>query len=155
MLNRKTSLNADSKNKSQCWFEKPKSQCWVEKQVSMLIRKTNLNADSKSLSLNADSKTSLNADSKSRSLNADSKSRSLNADSKSRSLNADSGSIPRWGKGLFSLCQLLMQIPLRCSYSPCLYSYASTYARTLKITNTGSYTIVRTHENTAHTGRNG
>ena len=39
--------------------------------------------------------------------------------------------------------------------APRVQSHVSTYLRTLTILNTGSHTIVRTHENTAHTDRNG
>ena len=44
---------------------------------------------------------------------------------------------------------------LRCPYSPRVQSHTSTSARTLKIRNTGSHTIVWTLENTAHADRNG
>ena len=44
---------------------------------------------------------------------------------------------------------------LRCPYSPRVQSHASASVCMLKIPNTGSYTIVWTHENTTHTDRNG
>ena len=47
------------------------------------------------------------------------------------------------------------QCRLWCLYSPRVQSHASTSARTLKIPNTGSHTIVRKQENAAHTDRNG
>ena len=47
------------------------------------------------------------------------------------------------------------QIPLRCPHSPCVQSHAPTSVRTLRISNAGSYTIVWTHENTAHAGSTG
>ena len=43
---------------------------------------------------------------------------------------------------------------LRCSYRPRAQSHTSEYVRALKITNTGSHTIIWTHENTVHTDRN-
>ena len=51
--------------------------------------------------------------------------------------------------------QFPVQTLLRCPYSPCVQSHASTSVCTLKIPNTGSHTIVWTHGNTAHTDRNG
>ena len=62
---------------------------------------------------------------------------------------------PRWGQGLFSQSHLPLQTLLRCPYSPRVQSLASTSANSLKIPHTGSHTIVWTHENTAHIGRNG
>ena len=44
-----------------------------------------------------------------------------------------------------------MQTLLWCLNSPCVQSHASTSVHKLKITNTGSHTIVWMHENTAHT----
>ena len=57
---------------------------------------------------------------------------------------------------LFSQCQLSVQTLFRYSYRPRVQSHASTSARMLKITHTGSlnYCIVWTHEETAHIGRN-
>ena len=54
----------------------------------------------------------------------------------------------------FSPSQLPVQTLLRRPYSPCVQSLASTSERTLKIPNTGSHTIVWTHESTAHADRN-
>ena len=55
----------------------------------------------------------------------------------------------------FSPSQLPVQTLLRCPHSPGVKSHASISMRTLKIPNTGSHTIVWTHENTTHTDRNG
>ena len=54
-----------------------------------------------------------------------------------------------------SQTQFPVQTLVRCPYSPCVWSHASTSVRTLTIPNTGSHTIVWTHENTTHIGRNG
>ena len=48
-----------------------------------------------------------------------------------------------------------VQTLLRCPYSARVQSHASTSGRTLKIVSTEPYTIVWTHENTAHFDRNG
>ena len=69
--------------------------------------------------------------------------------------NTDAGSIPRYGKWSFSQSQLSVQTLLRCSHSPHVQLHSSTSVRTLKITDTGSHTIVWTHENSAHNGRMG
>ena len=65
--------------------------------------------------------------------------------------NTDAGSSPRCGKALFSQSQLPVQTLSWCLHSPCVQSHASTSVRTLKISNTGSHTIVWTDKNTAHT----
>ena len=49
----------------------------------------------------------------------------------------------------------LLLLVLWCPYSPRVQPHLSTPVRTLKTTNTGSHTVVWTHENTAHTDRNG
>ena len=71
--------------------------------------------------------------------------------------NTDAGSSLRCGKGFFSESQLPVNFQRRLSrlYSPRVQSHAATSACALKIPNTGSHTIVWTHENTAHTDRNG
>ena len=46
---------------------------------------------------------------------------------------------------------LSLQTLLRCPYSPRGQSHASTPVLTLKIPNTGSHTIIWTHDNTAQT----
>ena len=55
--------------------------------------------------------------------------------------NSDAGSSLRCGKGFFSRSQLPLQTLLRCPYSPCVQSHASTSVRTLKIPNTGNHTL--------------
>ena len=70
-----------------------------------------------------------------------------------RNANANSSSPGR--EGDFSPSQIPVQTVLRCPYSPCVQSRASTSVCTLKIPNTGSHTVVWTHENTTHAGRNG
>ena len=52
------------------------------------------------------------------------------------------------GKGIFSQSQLSVQTLSRCPYSPRVQSHASTSAGTFK-SNTGSHSIVYTHENAA------
>ena len=69
--------------------------------------------------------------------------------------NTDTGSIHRCGKGSIPQSQRSVQTLLRCSHSPHVQSHSSTSVRTLKITDTGSHTIVWTHENSAHNGRMG
>ena len=60
--------------------------------------------------------------------------------------NTDSGASPQCSKVCFSQSQHSVQALLRCPYSPCVQSHASTSVRTLKIPNTGSHTIVWTHK---------
>ena len=70
--------------------------------------------------------------------------------------DTDAGSSPWCGKGLFSRILLSVQTLLRCPYSPRVQSHASTSVRALKIPKHWQpYTIVWTHENTAHMDRNG
>ena len=52
-------------------------------------------------------------------------------------------------QGIFHPSQLSVLTLLRCPYSPCVLSPASTSTCTLKIPNAGSHTIVWTHKNTA------
>ena len=61
--------------------------------------------------------------------------------------NTDEGSNPRCGKGFVSHSQLSVQTLLRCPYSPLVQSHTLTSVRMLKISDTGSRTIVWTHEN--------
>ena len=61
------------------------------------------------------------------------------------------GLSPQCGKGLFSQSQLPVQTLLQCPFSPHVQSCASTSRCMLKLQNTGSYTIIWTHENTAQT----
>ena len=63
--------------------------------------------------------------------------------------------VPGAARDFFSQSQLPVQTVLRCPYSPRVQSHASQSVSTLKIPNTGNHTIVWTHGNTAHTGRNG
>ena len=58
--------------------------------------------------------------------------------------NADAGSSPQCGKGFFSLSQLSVQTLSWCPYSPPpprVQAHASSSVPTLKIPNTGNYTI--------------
>ena len=57
-------------------------------------------------------------------------------------------SSPRCGKGFFSQSQLpAHETLLRCPYSPRVQSRASASVPMLKVPNTGSHVIVRTHKN--------
>ena len=51
--------------------------------------------------------------------------------------------------------QLSVQTLLQCLYSPHVQQHALTSVRTSKTANIGSHTLVWTHENPAHTVRNG
>ena len=64
------------------------------------------------------------------------------------------GSSPQRGTRFLSQGQLSVQTLLRCPYSPRVQSLASRSVRELKTPDTGSHTIGRTHENTAHPSRN-
>ena len=67
----------------------------------------------------------------------------------------EAGLIPWCGKGFFSQSQLSVQTLLQCPYIPHVQSHALTSVCALKILGIGSHTFVCTHENTAHTVRNG
>ena len=64
--------------------------------------------------------------------------------------NTDANSSPHCDKGFFSQIPLSVPTLLRCPCSPWVQFHALTSVCTLKIPNTGSNTIVWTHENTAH-----
>ena len=61
------------------------------------------------------------------------------------------GLSPWCSKGLFSQSHLSVQTPLQCMYSPHMQSHALRSVHALNPPNTGSHTIVWTHESTAHT----
>ena len=61
----------------------------------------------------------------------------------------EAGSVPRCSQGIF------LPVIFQCTLSYSVQSHALTSVSTLKISSTGSHTFVWTHENTAHTVRNG
>ena len=69
--------------------------------------------------------------------------------------STDAGSSPCAARILFPQSRFTVQTFSWCPYSPRVQSHASTSMRTLTIPNTGSHSIVLTHENTAHTDRDG
>ena len=69
--------------------------------------------------------------------------------------NTDMGSSPRCGKGFLSWSQLPVWTLSQHLYSLRVQLHASTSVCSSKIPNTGGHTIVWTHKNPTHTGRNG
>ena len=82
---------------------------------------------------------------------------SVEATDRNARRNTDVSSTLPYSNGVvcfFSQGQLSVQTLLRGSCRPRVQSHASTSARTIKIPNTDNHTILWTHKNTAHTGRN-
>ena len=59
-----------------------------------------------------------------------------------------------YNMGFLSQSQLAVQTYLQCSCSPCMHSHATSMCL-LKIPNTGSHSIVWTHEHIVHAGKHG